>query len=273
MALKLAKKNRAGETATPHFRIYGDYPDDEPAFFDAGDFPWTDTLRRNWKVIRDEFEQHFLRERQKLSVNFVPDAVDVTGWRGICLFTCMLPYRRNCARLPRTAEILQSIPNIASAFVNLLEPHTDLPAHYGDSNVFHRAHLGLIVPAGVESCAMQVGDERIGWREGEVFVFNDARYHTVWNHSDRPRVVLVCDVVKPRFRNRALWHCSQVLGAIGVTFLQARLPVLRRAPRFVTSGLHVAASLPFRVYLGLFGLQGALVRKTHRSRSVGEIAN
>jgi aspartyl/asparaginyl beta-hydroxylase (cupin superfamily) len=31
------------------------------------------------------------------------------------------------------------------------------------------------------------------WREGECFVFDDARVHEAWNGSTRPRTVLIVD--------------------------------------------------------------------------------
>ncbi len=239
----------------PHFRLYGDYAGTEPAFFPADALPWVDVLRRHWRVIREEFEDHVARHGGTLPVNFVPDAVEVTGWKGVTLFTCLRRYRANYRAFPRTVAVLESIPEIASAFVNLLEPHAELPPHHGDSNLFHRAHLGLIVPGGPEECGMDVDGERTGWAEGEVFVFNDARRHTVWNRTGRPRVVLVCDVVKPHHGPATPRLCGRVLGTIAVTLLQARLPGLRRLPRPALRALHACASAPFQVYLTLFGMR------------------
>jgi len=239
----------------PHFRLYGPYPGTEPAFYRPDDFPWVETLRRNWTVIRDELVDYVGRQGRTLPANFIPDAVDVTGWRGVTLFTCLRRYRANCRAFPRTTAILESIPEIVSAFINLLEPHTELPAHYGDSNLFHRAHLGLIVPGGVEVCGMEVDGERMGWREGEVFVFNDARRHAVWNRGDRPRVVLVCDVMKPQYGRATAGRCGRVLGTIAATFLQARVRPLRRLPRPALRALHAGASAPFQVYLALCGMR------------------
>jgi beta-hydroxylase len=239
----------------PHFRIYGDYAGSEPAFFVARDFPWADTLQRNWRVIREEFEEYAYHQGHALKPNFVPDPVRITGWSGVNLFTFLRRYDRNCRHFPRTMAVLESIPELASAFINLLEPGASLPAHYGDSNTLYRVHLGLIVPGGVDECGMQVDSERTGWREGEVVVFNDARRHFVWNRSDRPRVILVCDVMKSQYGGATPRACARVMGSIVVTFLQTRLPVLGRLPRLVLEALHEGASLPFHAYLLLFGMR------------------
>ena len=116
-------------------------------------------------------------------------------------------------------------------------------------------HLGLVVPGDVEECGIQVDTERRGWGEGEVLVFNDARKHFVWNHSDRPRVILVCDVMKPQYGGATPRLCGRVLGSIVVMFAQARLPALRRLPARLLRLLHAAASVPFQTYLALFGNQ------------------
>jgi aspartyl/asparaginyl beta-hydroxylase (cupin superfamily) len=237
-----------------HFRIYGDYAGNEPAFYSPDDFPWVAVLRRNWTVIRDEFE-HYVDRGYQLKPNFVPDPVRITGWKGVNFLTCLRQYRANCRHFPRTVEVLESIPELASAFINLLEPRSSLPPHHGDTNTVYRVHLGLIIPGDVEECGMQVGSERVGWREGEVLVFNDARRHFVWNRSDRPRVILVCDVMKPQYGGASPRTCARVLGSIVITILQTRLPAMRALPRGVLRGLHEAASLPFQVYLRLFGFR------------------
>lgn len=239
----------------PHFRLYGDYAGSEPAFYRADDFPWTRTLRERWHVIREEYEDYVYRKGHTPRPNFVPDAVRITGWRGVNLFTYLRAYRDNCRHFPRTLAILRGIPDLASAYINLLEPRSSLPPHFGETNTLYRVHLGLIVPGDVEECGFEVDGERTGWGEGEVIVFNDARRHYVWNRSDRPRVILVCDVMKPHYGGATPRTCARVLGAIVVVFLQSRLTVLRRLPRGLLAALHAAAALPFRVYLALFGLR------------------
>jgi aspartyl/asparaginyl beta-hydroxylase (cupin superfamily) len=238
-----------------HFRIYGDYAGSEPAFYRPGDFPWAETLRRNWRVIRDEFEAYVARERGALRPNFAPDAVELTGWLGVNLFTYLRRYHAHCRAFPRTMAVLGTIPDLVSAYINLLEPGSSLPPHFGETNVVYRVHMGLVVPGGVDQCGMQVDGERRGWAEGEVLVFNDARKHFVWNRSDRPRVILVLDVMKPQYGGASTRLCGRVLGAIVVTFVQSRLPAIRNLPRRVTRALHATASVPFQTYLALFGMR------------------
>lgn len=238
-------------TTPPFYRIYGDYAGDGPVFYEVDDFPWVETLRRNWEVIRDEVEDYRARHGRRLQPVFVPDLVELAGWTSVNLFTCSLRYPRNCAQLPKTVKILEGIPGLVSAFVNLLEAHSRLPAHCGDSDSFYRCHLALKVPKDGARCGMDVAGRRTTWREGEAFVFNDAHKHFVWNDSDEERLVLVVDVARPQF-GATPRICSRALGTMPVAFLQLRSGLFRRLPEQVVRGVHLAVS--YGLELGLLGL-------------------
>ena len=67
----------------------------------------------------------------------------------------------------------------------------------------------------------------------------------MWNHTERDRVILVFDVLKPAYRPRALGLCGAVLGAIALTGLETNVPPLRKLPaagrRALHRGLGIAA--------------------------------
>lgn len=52
----------------------------------------------------------------------------------------------NCARCPRTMELLRKVPGAKTAFFSILSPHMHIPAHCGPYKGVIRCHLGLIVP-------------------------------------------------------------------------------------------------------------------------------
>jgi aspartyl/asparaginyl beta-hydroxylase (cupin superfamily) len=229
-----------------YYRIYGDYRGPRPIFYPREECPWLAEIERHWETIRAEFEEYHDRRGGTLTDSYVPDDVEVTGWRSINFVTYRHWYRANCAHFPRTVAILRAIPHLTSAFINLLEPGARLPDHNGDTNTTYRCHLGLIVPGPPNdptACGLRVADEEHGWREGEAFAFNEAFRHTVWNRTDRARVVLVFDVMKPAYRARKLRICGAVLGAITVTTLETRWPVLRRLPAGARRALHALLGL------------------------------
>ncbi len=244
-------RDAAGVPEPLYYRIYGPYGGEQPRFLSVDDEPFARELEEHWETIRREFVDYHYDRGQSLTPSFIPDPVEVTGWQSINFFTYLRRYHANCAAFPKTVALLESIPNVTSAFINLLEPHSRLPRHNGDSNAIVRCHLPLIVPGDETVCGMEVDGERRGWDEGKVLAFTDAHSHWVWNETDRDRVILVCDVMRPEYAERKWEVCSGVLGAISVAYLQAKLPWLARLPGPATRALHRLLSAGFRVYLPL----------------------
>ena len=243
-----------------HFRIYGPYDGTEPRFYDPEDFPWVEILRANWRTILAEVESYRARHGRRLQPIFIPDTENIDGWSSVNLLSLGLAKPKNQASFPETTRITAQIPNLASVFVKLLEAGASLPAHNGDSNCMYRCHLGLAVPDGVERCGIEVGGERAGWTEGDVLVFNDAYEHSVYNETQRDRIILICDVVKPEYGGPTPRVCGRVLGTMPVTYLQSRFPAARRLPHAVLRALHGAASMSFALLLRLAQVRNQLDR-------------
>jgi aspartyl/asparaginyl beta-hydroxylase (cupin superfamily) len=240
-----------GEAEAPYYAIYGDYRGSRPRFYPREECPWLGRVEEAWKEIRAEFEDYHYRWGRPLEENFDPYDLGLSGWKTLNFVTYLRRYHRSCRAFPRTVALLESIPGLTSAFLNKLEPHSHVSPHNGDSNTTYRCHLGLIVPGGVEECGLQIGEERRGWQEGEAFAFCDAHRHWVWNDTDRDRVVLVFDVVRPEYAHRRLAICGKVLAAIALTLVRTRVPPLRRLPRPLLRAVHELLGLGFRLWLPL----------------------
>ena len=248
-----------------YFRIYGDYHGAGPVFYPRQDCPWLPEVERHWRTVRAEFEEYHYRRRSPLQPTYVPDDVQIQGWRSVNLVTYRHFYRENCAAFPKTVQLLTAIPGLTSAFLNLLEPRSKLPVHNGDTNTTYRCHLPLIVPTGgIDKLGIEVGGERRGWREGEAFAFNEAFRHTVWNHTDHDRVVLVFDVLKPEYRDRTGAICGGVMAAMTLTMLETRIPSLRRLRPAGRRRVHQALS---GVATALLLARGGLPPRGRRSRA------
>ncbi len=213
----------------PYYRIYGDYEGEGPVFVGREQAPWLDEFEANWETIRDEFEAH--RRRSGLKSAFIPDDVAIQGWSVINFVSYLLWYERTCRSFPRTTELLRSVPRLTTAFLSRLAPRSSLPWHNGDTNTTYRCHLGLTVPGPVDVCGLEAGGERSGWAEGSAFAFNEAWRHRVWNDTDRERVVLVFDVMRPEYWDRRFAISGAVLSAITVTLLETKLPLGPFPPR------------------------------------------
>jgi aspartyl/asparaginyl beta-hydroxylase (cupin superfamily) len=242
----------------PYYRIYGDYRGGGPVFHGREDCPWLPEVEAHWRAIRDEVAA-YRSSGHALTPSFVPDDVEVRGWDSVNLVTYLHRYRRHTRHFPRTLAILDRIPDLTSAFVNQLGPHASLPRHNGDTNATIRCHLGLVVPEGdIDRLGLEVGGVRRGWKEGEAFAFNEAFSHWVWNETDQERIVLVFDVLRPEYRARKLEICGNVLGAVVLTALETRLPVLRHLPEPLRRLWHRALGLAAQ---GALRLERALGRR------------
>jgi beta-hydroxylase len=164
-------------------------------------FPWARDIEKAFPEIRRELEQVLTRKAEL--PNFQDIAADVKtitsddNWKTFFLAGFGKPSERNIALCPRTWEAVRRIPGLKTAMFSIFEPGKHLPAHRGPYNGVLRLHLGLIVPEPREKIAIRVADQVCHWEEGKVLIFDDAYEHEAWNHSDKTRVVLFVDFVKP----------------------------------------------------------------------------
>ncbi len=71
--------------------------------------------------------------------------------------------------------------------------------------------------------AIRVDSQVCHWHEGKVLIFDDAYEHEAWNHTDKTRVVLFVDFVKPlKFPARFINWCLMNL-AIFTPFIKEGL--------------------------------------------------
>jgi ornithine lipid ester-linked acyl 2-hydroxylase len=176
--------------------LIGDQP-----FFSRELFPWAEKIEENWKTIREELDA--IMQRQEDLPDFAaisPDQKHLAKqnqWKTFFFFAYGLESAANCARAPRTTQLLKSIPGAKTAFFSILSPRMHIPAHCGPYKGVIRYHLGLIVPEPKEQCRIRVADSTAHWEEGKSMFFDDTFEHEVWNDTDGQRVVLFMDVMRP----------------------------------------------------------------------------
>jgi aspartyl/asparaginyl beta-hydroxylase (cupin superfamily) len=97
-------------------------------------------------------------------------------------------------KLPFTTELIDSIPNIKSAMLSVLEPGSVITPHTGPANFVLRYHLGLVIPEDRDNCWIKLDNGKYSWKEGEDVLFDDTFTHEVRNDTNELRIILFCDV-------------------------------------------------------------------------------
>ena len=230
----------------PYYRTDGRYTGQAPYFYDVESLPWAHGLGENWRAIRAEYEDNVRRGTAHVIDVFNPAGPSIPGWRSVNFQTYLWRYHRACQSFPLTVGLLDAIPGLTSAFINVLEPHSAIPAHEGDSNSIIRCHLGLDVPSG--DCGVRVGPETRCCSNGRLLGFCDAHDHASWNATDERRVVLVFDVMREEYLRQQRAICANVLSAMGVIWLETRLGATAPFPRPVRSALRRAMAVGFQLW-------------------------
>lgn len=176
---------------------------------DAADFPFLKPFEIHWQEIHAEL-QKVLKHKESVPAfeEVSTDQMKIARgrqWRTFILFGFGGKLKKNCAHVPRTAELLEQVPNLQTAWFSILEPGYHITPHRGVTKGILRCHLGLVVPDRYEDCWMRVDDQKCVWRPGECLVFDDTYDHEVLNDTPQERVVLLFDFERPmRFWGRML---------------------------------------------------------------------
>ncbi|HEY0413002.1 MAG TPA: aspartyl/asparaginyl beta-hydroxylase domain-containing protein [Allosphingosinicella sp.] len=164
-------------------------------------FPWIAGLEARWPEIHAEVDALLAREEG------IPPLAEISPdhrriappgkWKSFFLYGYGYRNEENCARCPNTADAVSRLPGLNSAFFSILAPGAHIPRHRGVTKAILTAHLGIVVPARREACRMQVDEEMLSWKQGEVLVFDDTYHHEVWNDTDEQRVILLIQFRRP----------------------------------------------------------------------------
>ena len=175
-------------------------------------FEFLKVFTDNWETIQEEAKE-VLKFRNTIPSfhEISPDQYRLSteqNWKTFVLFGFGQRLEKNTVLTPKTADILENVPNLQTAMFSILAPGYHIPAHKGVTKGILRSHLGLIIPKEREKCRIRVDETITPWKEGEIFVFDDTYEHEVWNDTDEERVILLFDFDRPmkfwgRFLNTA----------------------------------------------------------------------
>ena len=172
-----------------------------PPVYDNATFPWAAEVAHDWQPMRAELDRLLTRKDEIPGFHEVAAGIGAISndrnWKSFIFCGYGVTSENAIRACPETWRSLQKIPGLKSALFSIFEPGKHLPPHRGPYNGVLRFHLGLIVPDEPEKIGIRVGDTLCHWHEGEALIFDDAFDHEAWNHSDKVRVVLFVDFVRP----------------------------------------------------------------------------
>ena len=100
--------------------------------------------------------------------------------------------------MPKTCKLIENLPNIKTAFISILDPYANITPHEGPFKGFVRIHLGLDTPQS-DDCYISVDNKKLIWKNGEILLFDDTYTHYVKNNTNKKRIILFCDIIRPTF--------------------------------------------------------------------------
>lgn len=207
-------------------------------FYDREQFPWLSQLEASTGTVLDELNallredagefQPYVAYKPGTPVNQWHELNHSPRWSSYFLWNQSERIDANCARCPKTAALLDSLPLVDIAgyaptvMFSALLPHTRIPPHTGVTNARLVVHLPLIVP---DKCYFRVGNDTRKVEKGKAWVFDDSIEHEAWNDSDETRIILILDTWNPNLNVAERDLVRELLGGMR-EFYQEDLSVL-----------------------------------------------
>jgi ornithine lipid ester-linked acyl 2-hydroxylase len=201
----------------------------EPMFFKPHDFAWAVNIENHWAEIKDEV-QNLVKETDKaFTSNTYLGLTKGDSWSSYTYLFWKIRSRKERLgdKCPILTKYIQQVPGLASFSLSRLAPNTTVDPHRGDTNAVMRCHLGIEIPEGLPGCGLQAGTEKQGWGEGKWLFFNDAFKHSAWNNTDKRRIVIIMDVIRPEFLYKERSICANIRARHFVLQLQNKLKIIK----------------------------------------------
>jgi len=167
------------------------------AFLDKSHFSGLDVLEDNWEDIRDEamvlYEEGHIAIKDDLPAS---SFYKNDRWTSFYLkvYDSDIPSARELA--PKTLALIDQVPGMNLALFACLNPGKKLNNHHDPFAYTVRYSLGLSTPNSDES-GLVVNGVDYKWADGESVLFDETYFHRAYNHSDKPRIILMTDIDRP----------------------------------------------------------------------------
>ncbi|MBX2904047.1 MAG: aspartyl/asparaginyl beta-hydroxylase domain-containing protein [Chitinophagales bacterium] len=228
------------------------YKGGSPAFYENSEYPLTHILEEHADMIVNEVISFYTNNGSKTKNNFVPYNLDTSGWQTLVLYSGGVINKENLQYLPKTWELLKDYPGLSLLMVSVLKPGTRLSAHFGDTDAIVRNHLGVLIPEPYPAIGLRIKNEERGWEVGKVLSFCVVNRHYAWNYTNKARIILMVDFVKPEFIHRKQEIEGKILAAEAMKLFATKIPITKKLPNAVVYFLHGILGRLANIYVRLF---------------------
>lgn len=201
----------------------------DETYFEISTFFWSKMMESKGKIIINELTSFLISREKILKPYFATSMMNLPKkWKSVSFYFWGIKMSKEAVEnCPKTISFLKKIPNLVSASISIMEPQSEIKPHYGDTDAIYRCHLGIEIPEGLPNCGFRVGYEDRAWEVGKLLIFNDAAYHKAWNNTDKRRVILLFDIIKPEYASQKKWICSKIRGNILWQFVAEKIGLFK----------------------------------------------
>lgn len=154
-------------------------------------------LTNNWKIFRDEVSKCYKSFSSIKGDQFFEDIVQSEKeWTKLYIKWHSDIDKLALKKCPKTCKIINSLKDIKVAMFSVLLPGAKILPHCGIYKGCLRYHLGLITPNS-DDCYISLNQIKYSWKDGEGILLDDTFEHWVVNNTNKTRIILFCDIVKP----------------------------------------------------------------------------
>jgi aspartyl/asparaginyl beta-hydroxylase (cupin superfamily) len=208
------------------------YPGNDPCFFDTEKSSWAVDIEKHWDEYKDEVANFIAEKDTKfLSTSSLYGNIETSkGWSVLSfLFWGMKRSRDFENKCPKMAGALKQIPGIVSISLSRLAPGSLIAEHNGDTNAVIRSHFGIEIPGTLPQCGFKVNGAERNWEEGKWLLYNDACRHSAWNYTDKRRIIMILDVIRPEFLNKKNIICAFIITR-HISYMYHSIKIIAKMP-------------------------------------------
>ncbi len=214
------------------FSLYdnNEYQGNEIVYWEVHHIKGIKELENNTEVIYQELLEFIAHQEMESHFNITMVEKPKT-WKVRSLRVWSVEMYQYQKYFPQTMALLSQIDNVVNVGFNLLEPHSKIKPHQGDTNAIIRCHLPLEVPEEKEQCFLVVKNEKKYWEKGKVLAFSDTYTHYAENNTHQRRIILLFDILRPEFASQKLKISATVLTSFYLQQIGNFFPALYKLPR------------------------------------------